>query len=85
MSTFVFDALLSAAATNRAKPFTGYPAYHFVGGNIDEPTVPSNALAKAVNKVIRDDGHAMARYGMESGPKVIYRSGKPFAIVSIVA
>ena len=66
---FEFASLLSPAATNTAKPFSGYPPYHFVGGNIDEPTVPVDALADAVGKVIREKGHAMAKYGMDSGPQ----------------
>ncbi len=66
---FDFDARLSAAATSKAARFSGYPPYHFVGGNIDEPTVPADALADAVGKVIREHGHELAKYGMESGPQ----------------
>ena len=66
---FEFGSLLSAAATAEAGHFSGYPPYHFVGGNIDEPTVPVEALGDAVRKVIRDQGHAMAKYGMNSGPQ----------------
>lgn len=66
---FEFGSLLSAAATTKAGRFAGYPAYHFVGGNIDEPTVPVEALADAVRKVIRGQGHDMAKYGMNSGPQ----------------
>lgn len=66
---FEFETVLSAKAKRAAKPFAGYPSYHFVGGNIDEPTVPADALAQAVSNVIREQGHAMARYGMESGPQ----------------
>ncbi len=66
---FEFSSLLSAAATNKAEPFSGYPPYHFVGGNIDEPTVPVEALADAVSKVIRGQGHDLAKYGMNSGPQ----------------
>lgn len=64
---FEFGSLLSAVAQTRAAPFAGYPPYHFVGGNIDEPTVPVDALAEAVARVIRTQGHAMAKYGMDSG------------------
>ena len=66
---FEFGPVLSAAATTQAGRFSGYPPYHFVGGNIDEPTVPVYALGDAVRKVIRDHGHAMAKYGMDSGPQ----------------
>jgi 2-aminoadipate transaminase len=66
---FEFGPVLSAVATAEAGQFSGYPPYHFVGGNIDEPTVPVEALGDAVRKVIRDQGHAMAKYGMDSGPQ----------------
>lgn len=60
---------LSDAAQTAAAPFAGLPPHHFVGGNIDEPTVPTAALAKAVANVITTQGHAMAKYGMNSGPQ----------------
>ncbi len=66
---FDFGATLSDKAQREASPFKGYPPYHFVGGNIDEPTVPADALAEALGDVIRRHGHAMAKYGMESGPQ----------------
>lgn len=66
---FEFAPLLSAVASKKAAPFSGYVPYHFVGGNIDEPTVPSAALADAVSNVIRTQGHAMGKYGMNSGPQ----------------
>lgn len=66
---FEFGSVLSTAATGKAARFSGYPPYHFVGGNIDEPSVPVEALGDAVRKVIRDQGHAMAKYGMDSGPQ----------------
>ncbi len=66
---FEFKSLLSATATTKAEPFSGYPPYHFVGGNIDEPTVPVEALANAVGKVIRTEGHNLAKYGLNSGPQ----------------
>jgi len=64
---FEFGSMLSTAAQTMVAPFAGYPPYNFVGGNIDEPTVPVDALADAVGKVIREQGHAMAKYGMNSG------------------
>ncbi|MEL7115831.1 MAG: PLP-dependent aminotransferase family protein [Pseudomonadota bacterium] len=69
--TCMFDIRqhLSDIAQGSAQPFAGFPPYHFVGGNIDEPTVPAEALASAVADVLRTAGHAMAKYGMESGPQ----------------
>ncbi|WP_425406841.1 PLP-dependent aminotransferase family protein [Hwanghaeella sp.] len=67
--SFDYSAVLSARAAAAASPFKGYPPYHFVGGNIDEPSLPAAALADAVGKVLRAEGHDMAKYGMESGPQ----------------
>ncbi|WP_137699753.1 aminotransferase-like domain-containing protein [Marimonas lutisalis] len=68
--SFAFDDFLSTtAAAQQAQPFQGLPKYHFVGGNIDEPTVPADALAEAVARVIREEGHAMGKYFMDSGPQ----------------
>ncbi len=66
---FDFTAKLSDVASAQAAPFKGFPAHHFVGGNIDEPTVPTDALANAVAKVLREQGHTMGKYGMNSGPQ----------------
>jgi 2-aminoadipate transaminase len=61
--------LSKSAAAKQAAPFSGLPPYHFVGGNIDEATVPAEALAETVAKVLRTEGHAMGKYGMNSGPQ----------------
>ncbi len=60
---------LSDAAQTAAVPFSGFPDHHFVGGNIDEPSVPVDALAEAVAKTLRSQGHGMATYNMNSGPQ----------------
>ena len=66
---FAYDILLSTTAANAipAAPYSGLPPYHFVGGNIDEPTVPAEALANAVAKVLREEGHSLGKYGTNSG------------------
>ena len=66
---FEFDSVLSGAATTTATRFSGHPPFHFVGGNIDEPTVPVEGRANAVGKVFRSRGHELAKYGMGSGPQ----------------
>jgi len=66
---FDFRSRLSSVAGGEAKPFSDFPPFHFVGGNIDEPTVPAEALADAVGRVLRHQGHAMGKYGMNSGPQ----------------
>lgn len=58
---------LSDKATASAQPYAGLPKYHFVGGNIDEPTVPADDLAEAMAKVLREQGTSMGKYGMNSG------------------
>lgn len=66
--TFDFTSVISSRATATANRWNGYPPYHFVGGNIDEQTIPVDELAAAVAKVIRSEGHSMAKYGLENGP-----------------
>lgn len=58
---------LSAKATASAAPYADLPPYHFVGGNIDEPTVPADDLAAAMSTVLKREGTAMGKYGMNSG------------------
>ena len=67
--SFDVSGFLSRGAQASAVKWSGLPPYHFIGGNIDEETVPADALANAVSKVLRDEGHAMAKYGMNSGPQ----------------
>ncbi len=67
--TFDISDVLSARAEGSASRWEGFPPYHFVGGNIDEQTVPVDALAAALDKVLRSQGHAMAKYDMDSGPQ----------------
>ncbi len=64
---FDYSGSLSSRARAAAMRWSGFPPYHFVGGNIDEPTVPVEELAAAVEKVLNAEGHAMAKYGMNSG------------------
>ena len=66
---FDFSSSLSSRATGAALRWSGFPPYHFVGGNIDEPTVPAEELAATVQKVLKAEGHSMAKYGMNSGPQ----------------
>ena len=65
--SFDFTTVLSSQASASGSQWKGYPPYHFVGGNIDEATVPVDELAAALDKVFRAEGHSMAKYGMESG------------------
>jgi 2-aminoadipate transaminase len=64
---FDFSNVLSSRSSATGNQWKGYPPYHFVGGNIDEATVPVDELATALDKVFRAQGHSMAKYGMENG------------------
>jgi 2-aminoadipate transaminase len=66
--SFDFSALITAKNTVPAQRWTGYPPFHFVGGNINENTIPSKALAAAAARVMRPDWNSLAKYGMDSGP-----------------
>ena len=65
---FDFTSAISSRARAFANPWNGYPPFHFVGGNIDEQTLPVDELAAAVDRVIRREGQSMAKYGLEDGP-----------------
>lgn len=65
---FDFTSVISSRAAATANRWNGYPPYHFVGGNIDEQTIPVDELADAVDRVIRSEGHSMGKYGLENGP-----------------
>ena len=65
---FNFSDVISSRASITANRWAGYPQFHFVGGNIDEQTLPIDELATAVNRVLRREGSSMAKYGMEDGP-----------------
>lgn len=60
---------LSEKAQTANAPFGGFPKHHFVGGNIDEETVPVEALANAVADLVRRQGNAMGKYNMNTGPQ----------------
>ena len=66
---FDFTSSLSSNATNKAARWKNIPPFHFIGGNIDEPSVPAEALADAVSTALRREGNAMGKYGMNSGPQ----------------
>lgn len=52
-----------------AAPFSGYPAYNFVGGHNDAGSIPVAALRDAADRVIAAEGHTLATYGLNSGPQ----------------
>ena len=51
-------------------PWTGFPAYNFVGGYNDEALIPVNELTDCVRAVMAADGKRLATYGLCDGPLV---------------
>jgi 2-aminoadipate transaminase len=51
------------------KPWSGFPAYNFVGGHNDRDAIPVEALANAMTKVLREKGRDLATYHMDGGPQ----------------
>ena len=66
---FDFAPLLPAGLPAPAAKWTGLAKYSFVGGNNDPDQVPVDALADAVNAVLRREGRTLATYGLASGPQ----------------
>jgi 2-aminoadipate transaminase len=71
MSSAQFDyaPLLPAGLPAPAARWTGLAKYSFVGGNNDPDGVPVDALAEAVNAVLRREGKALATYNLAHGPQ----------------
>ena len=66
---FDFAPLLPAGLPAPAVKWMGLAKYSFVGGNNDPDQVPVEALADAVNAVLRREGRTLATYGLASGPQ----------------
>ncbi len=66
---FDFAPLLPAGLPAPAAKWTGLAKYSFIGGNNDPDQVPVDALADAVNAVLRREGKTLATYGLASGPQ----------------
>ena len=52
-----------------AQPWSGFPAYNFVGGNVDGEHVPTQGLIDAAARVLAREGQTLATYNLESGPQ----------------
>jgi 2-aminoadipate transaminase len=70
MATNIFDysTLLRPDLPPAAVKWTGFPKFNFVGGHNDAGSVPVDGLIAAANRVLRREGHALAMYGLHSGP-----------------
>lgn len=71
MSSAQFDytPLFPAGLPAPAARWTGLAKYSFVGGNNDPDGVPVEALAEAMNAVLRREGKALATYNLAHGPQ----------------
>ncbi|MEO1091502.1 MAG: PLP-dependent aminotransferase family protein [Pseudomonadota bacterium] len=63
-----FDALISSTAPAPVARFSGLPEFNFVGGHNDPDVVPVADLAETAARVIAEQGHQLATYGLDSGP-----------------
>ncbi len=62
------EALFAPTTPPAAARFGGFPTYNFVGGHNDPAAVPVDALAETAARVIAEQGHLLATYGLDSGP-----------------
>lgn len=66
---FDYTPLLPAHVPAPAPRWTGFPEYNFVGGHIDDATVPVDDLRAAVDRALAREGADLATYGLQSGPQ----------------
>jgi 2-aminoadipate transaminase len=67
--SFDFTPLLPAHAPAPAPRWTGFPEHNFVGGHIDDATVPVDDLRAAIDKAMVKEGSNLATYYLQSGPQ----------------
>ena len=65
---FDFANSLPADALPATGPWTGFPAYNFVGGHNDEALIPVEDLTDCMSAVMAADGKRLAAYGLGDGP-----------------
>ncbi len=53
---FAHSDLFAKGLPEATPPFTGLPKFNFIGGNNDPAAIPTEALAKAAEKVLRREG-----------------------------
>ncbi|MEJ8570602.1 PLP-dependent aminotransferase family protein [Microbaculum marinum] len=69
MTEFLFKDAFSTTGPEPAAPFTGLPRYNFVFGHNDPAEIPVEELARSAEKVIRENGPALAMYHLGHGPQ----------------
>ena len=67
--TFDYAPLLPADTPPAGDRWTAFPAYNFVGGHIDDATVPVDSIRAAMDRALARDGADIATYFLQSGPQ----------------
>ncbi len=68
-SAFSIASLARPGTPIPAARYTGFPRYNFSGGHNDPASTPVAALRAAADAVLAREGHALATYGLDSGPQ----------------
>jgi 2-aminoadipate transaminase len=64
---FDYSSLLRPDLPPAAAPWSGFPPFHFVGGNNDPDSVPVQGLIDAAARALARDGRSLAAYGVNCG------------------
>ncbi|WP_425052911.1 PLP-dependent aminotransferase family protein [Psychromarinibacter sp. S121] len=67
--TFDFSPLLPESTPAPAKRWSGFPEFNFIGGHIDNATVPVDDLRAAMDRALSREGADIATYSLRSGPQ----------------
>ncbi len=67
--TFDYAPLLPQGTPAAGQRWAGFPTYNFVGGHIDNETVPVDDLRAAMDRALARDGADLATYYLQSGPQ----------------
>ncbi|MCB1970838.1 MAG: PLP-dependent aminotransferase family protein [Geminicoccaceae bacterium] len=63
-----FESFFAAGTPAAAPRWSGFPRYNFTGGHNAAEAVPVEWLAQAAADSIREEGHKLATYNMDTGP-----------------
>jgi 2-aminoadipate transaminase len=64
-----YTKLLNPDLPPPAVKYAGFARYNFIGGHIDEASVPVAELKAAADAVLTREGSTLATYGLRSGPQ----------------
>ena len=67
--SFDYTPMLPAHVPAPAARWTGFPEFNFVGGHIDDATVPVDDLRAAMDRGMAREGSNIATYYLQSGPQ----------------